>query len=142
MYLYSRPVFYYETDKMGVVHHSNYFRWLEEARTCFFDDNDLAYVVTESLGVMSPITDVSVKYKFPAKFGDIFTVKLCMTKYTGVRFRVEYVVVNQNDDILLEGESGHAFIDERLKPVSLVKTIPERHERMNTLLNKHLRSSL
>jgi len=136
MYEYSRPVFYYETDKMGVVHHSNYIRWLEEARTRFFDDNDLAYVVTESLGVMSPITDISVKYKFPAKFGDVFTVKLIMTKYTGVRFRVDYIVVNQDGDILLEGESGHAFIDENLKPVSLAKTIPERHERMKVLLEQ------
>jgi len=134
MYEYSRPVFYYETDKMGVVHHSNYIRWLEEARTRFFDENDLAYVVTESLGVMSPITDVSVKYKFPAKFGDVFTVKLIMTKYTGVRFRIDYLVVNQDGDILLEGESGHAFIDEKLKPVSLAKTIPERHKRMKVLL--------
>ena len=29
---YSRRVYYYETDKMGIVHHSNYIRWFEEAR--------------------------------------------------------------------------------------------------------------
>ena len=139
MYEYSRPVFYYETDKMGVVHHSNYIRWLEEARTYFFDEHDLAYFVTESLGVMSPITDVSVKYRYPAKFGDVFTVMLIMTKYSGVRFRVKYIVVNQDDNILLEGESGHAFINEDLKPISLAKAIPERHERMKLLLEEHLK---
>jgi len=134
MYEYTRPVYYYETDKMGVVHHSNFVRWLEEARTFFFNDKDLAYVETEGMGVMSPITDISLKYKHPARYGDDFTVKLVMTKYTGVRFRVSYEIVNQDGSVLLEGESGHAFVDEKLKPVSLARTIPERHELMKKLM--------
>ena len=134
MYEYTREVYYYETDKMGVVHHSNYTRWLEEARTKFFDDADLAYVVTESYGIMSPVTDVSMKFKYPARFGDSFTVRLMMTKYTGVRFRMSYTVVNQKGDVLLEGESGHAFIDSNYRPVSFARAIPERHEAMKKLL--------
>jgi len=134
MYEYTRMVYYYETDKMGVVHHSNYLRWLEEARTHFFNDNDLAYAVTESLGVMCPITDVALKYKYPARYGDSFTVRLQMTKYSGVRFRVAYTVVNQDGNVLIEGESGHAFIDESHRPVSLARTIPERDKLMKKLM--------
>ena len=134
MYEYTRPVHYYETDKMGVVHHSNYVRWLEEARTFFFNDADLAYVETESYGVMSPVTDVSMKFKHFAKYGESFTVKLEMTKYTGVRFRIAYTVVNQNGDTILEAESGHAFIDMAMKPVALSRAIPHRHELMKALL--------
>jgi len=136
MYEYSRPVYFYETDKMGVVHHSNYVRWLEEARTFYFNDNDLAYVETERLGVMSPITDIDLKYKYPALFGDVFTVRMKMTKYTGVRFRVEYSVVNQDGKILLEGESGHAFVNSELKPVSLSRAIPDRHEKMKAIIEE------
>ena len=33
--IYERKINYYETDKMGVVHHSNYIRFLEEAR-CYW----------------------------------------------------------------------------------------------------------
>ena len=29
---YTHSVQYYETDKMGIVHHSNHVRWMEEAR--------------------------------------------------------------------------------------------------------------
>ena len=134
MYEYTRPVYYYETDKMGVVHHSNYARWLEEARTFFFNDMNLAYVETERLGVICPITDISMKYKHPARYGDDFTVQLRMTKYTGVRFRVAYTVVDQDGDLLLEGESGHAFVDEDMKPVSLARKIPERHVLMKALV--------
>ena len=136
MYEYSRPVYYYETDKMGVVHHSNYARWLEEARTFFFNDKDLAYVETEEYGVMSPVTDMSLKFKYPAKYGDIFTVRLKLSVYTGVRFRVEYTVVNQNGDVLVEGDSGHAFINESHRPVSLARAIPQRHELMKKLLEE------
>jgi len=134
MYEYSRAVFYYETDKMGVVHHSNYLRWMEEARISYFNDTDLAYHETESYGVLSPITEVNIKLKSPARFGDSFTVKMEMTKYTGVRFSINYTIVNQKDEVLLEGDSSHAFIDESFKPVSLARAIPERHEKMLALL--------
>ena len=134
MYEYSRAVFYYETDKMGVVHHSNYVRWLEEARTFYFNDADLAYVVTDSYGIMSPVTDMSLKFRRPARYGDRFTVLLRMVKYTGVRFRMAYTIVNQDGEELLEAESGHAFIDSRYKPVSLSRAIPERHALMAALL--------
>ena len=134
MYEYTRHVYYYETDKMGVVHHSNYVRWLEEARNSFFNDVNLAYVETERYGVMSPVTDMSLKFKYFAKFGDSFTVRLKMIKYTGVRFRMAYTIVNQDGEVLLEAESGHAFIGENLRPVSLARAIPERHEIMNELM--------
>ena len=134
MYEYMRPVYYYETDKMGVVHHSNYIRWLEEARNFYFNDVNLAYFETESCGVMCPVTDFSMKFKHFAKFGDSFTVRLKMTKYTGVRFRMEYTVINQNGEVLIEAESGHAFIGTNFRPVSLARAIPHRHELMKKLL--------
>jgi len=136
MYEYTREVYYYETDQMGVVHHSNYLRWLEEARNFFFNDMDLAYIETERSGVMSPVTDISLKFKRPARFGDKFTVRLQLTKYTGVRFRVAYTIVNQNGEVLVDGESGHAFIGADHRPVSLARAIPERHELMKTLLDQ------
>ena len=136
MYEYSREVYYYETDKMGVVHHSNYARWLEEARTSFFNDAGLGYVETESYGVMSPVTDLNLKFKFPAYFGDRFTVRMRMTKYTGVRFRVVYTVVNQDGGVLLEGESGHAFVGADHRPVSMARAIPHRHEPLKALVEE------
>jgi len=134
MFEYSRSVFFYETDKMGVVHHSNFVRWLEEARTEYFISVNLAHVETERLGVMSPVTDIDLKYKHPAHYGEKFTVKMQMIKYTGVRFRMKYSVVNEDNVVMLEGETGHAFIDNNFKPVSLARAIPVRHEVMKTLI--------
>jgi len=142
MYEYTRPVYYYETDKMGVVHHSNYARWLEEARSFFFDDMDLAYTVTESFGIMCPVTDLSLKFKYPARYGDSFTVRLMLVKYTGVRFSMQYIVVNQNEEVLIEGHSGHAFVNSNYKPVSLSRAIPHRHELMKKLLDDYVRGAV
>lgn len=127
MYEYSRDVFYYETDTMRVVHHSNFIRWLEEARVYYFAAIGLPYEKTEENGVLSPIIGLEVNFKYFARFGDRFTVRLRMTKYTGTRFTVEYVVVNQNGDILIEAKSSHAFIGMNYRPVSLAKALPDIH---------------
>jgi acyl-CoA thioester hydrolase len=134
MYEYTRAVYYYETDKMGVVHHSNYARWLEEARTSFFNDNGVPYVQTEEEGVLIPVIDMELKFKRFARYGDTFTVKLRMTKYTGVRFIVKYTVINQYGQILLEASSSHAFVGLDYRPVALPRTLPERHEAMKRLV--------
>lgn len=51
---YSRRVHYYETDQMGIVHHSNYIRWFEEARTAYMDQNGIGYADVEAQGVQDP----------------------------------------------------------------------------------------
>jgi len=130
MYEYSRDIFYYETDRMGVVHHSNFVRWLEEARTAYFAEIGLPYDDTERRGLMSPITALNVRFLGFARFGDRFTVRVRMTRYTGVRFFVRYTVVNQNGDMLFEGDSAHAFVGADYRPVSMARAVPEKHEIM------------
>ena len=141
MYEYTRPVHYYETDKMGMVHHSNYIRWMEEARTFYFNDAGLAYSATERLGIMSPVTDLSAVYKFPVSYGETFTVRLKVTKYTGTRFRVSYTIVNENSAVLCEAETGHAFVDKDLKPISMKRAAPERHELIMQCMEKESQTS-
>jgi len=131
MYEYTRKVFYYETDKMAVVHHSNFLRWLEEARTEYFDVFGMPYERTEEHGVLSPVTGLNLRFIRFARFGDAFTVRLKLIKYTGVRFDVAFTIVNQDGELLCEGESHHAFISaETYRPVSLARALPQIHEKM------------
>ena len=62
--MYQHKVQYYETDKMGIVHHSNYIRWMEEARIDFLDSIDFGFAMLESQGVISPVIGVECDYKF------------------------------------------------------------------------------
>ena len=121
-------MYYYETDTMSVVHHSNFVRWLEEARTEYFDSAGFSYAKTESLGVMSPVTGMQLNFKSFARYGDTFTVRLKMIIYTGVRFVIAFSITDQNDTLLFDGQSTHAFVGRDYRPVSLSKAIPELHE--------------
>lgn len=54
---------YYETDQMGVVHHSNYIRWFEEARVFFMDQMGFGYDKMEKSGVSSPVIEARCAYR-------------------------------------------------------------------------------
>ena len=56
---YRRAVQYYETDMMGIVHHANYIRWMEEARIDFLAQLGFPYARMEAEGVLSPVRSVS-----------------------------------------------------------------------------------
>lgn len=59
---YRRKVHYYETDQMGIVHHSNYIRWFEEARIDLMDRMGLGYAQMEAEGILSPVLSVQADY--------------------------------------------------------------------------------
>ena len=71
-----RTVNYYETDKMGITHHSNYIRWMEEARTAFLNRHGCGYAWFESVGVVSPVLSVSCQYKHSSTFEDRINIKI------------------------------------------------------------------
>ena len=49
---YKHLVQYYETDQMGIVHHSNYIRWFEEARSFLLEENGFGYKKMEESGII------------------------------------------------------------------------------------------
>ena len=62
-FYYERIPHYYETDQMGIIHHSNYIRWFEEARIQLLENYNLDYKTLEQLGILIPVLQVSCQYK-------------------------------------------------------------------------------
>ncbi|MCQ2428466.1 MAG: acyl-CoA thioesterase, partial [Clostridia bacterium] len=83
MEAYRHTVQYYETDMMGIVHHSNHVKWMEEARVDFLKNIGWEYRKLEELGVFSPVLEISCKYKNPARFGDEINVDVAVTDFIG-----------------------------------------------------------
>lgn len=135
---YHRHVNYYETDMMGIVHHSNYIRWFEEARIEFLRAEDLDYRRMEDEGIQIPVVSVSCSYKNPATFDDDVTIKTSLKKYNGIVAEIEYKVYRDSDGVLLvTGESSHCFVDkETFKPVSLKRERPDMHEKFMKVLGE------
>lgn len=128
-------VAYHETDQMGIVHHSNYIRWFEEARDACVRDEGIDYRQIEARGILMPVTDVRCDYHRPARYGELVSVEARPVRFTGVRLRYEYRVLDEGGRLLVTGESGHCFISaDTRKPLNLKKHMPEYCEVLSRLV--------
>ena len=126
MTAYKHTIQYYETDKMGITHHSNYIRFMEEARIDFLDQIGFPMDVIEAGGVVSPVVGINCQYKNMSYFKDILCIKVFIKKYSGVRFSIGYEMSDKKTGQLRAvGESSHCFITKEGKIVMLRKVMPE-----------------
>ncbi len=132
IYPYERRIYYYETDKMGIVHHSNYIRIFEESRMNFLEQAGMPYEKIESAGLYVPILSVECNYRKPLTFNEIFAVYPEIVKFNGVKLDIEYKIISRmTNEICITGKSSQGFTDKNLKPVRTKNEFPEIY---NTLV--------
>lgn len=133
---FERRINYYETDRMGVVHHSNYIRYLEEARCHWLDAIGMPFSVLEENGVTIPVLGVNVTYKHHVTFDDTIIINVFAKEYNGVRMTVGYNITDKKTgNLVLTGETKHCFTNKALRPVNLKKYAPEFSKKFEALLN-------
>lgn len=126
---YERTVCYYETDKMAIVHHSNYIRWFEEARVDFLKQIGLPFEKIEERGLLVPVLGVSARYLLPFRFGDVFQIRIKVIGFTGLKFSIAYEVYNKETGKLhVTGTSDHGFVDSKMQPIRLKRDHPDVYE--------------
>ena len=131
---YIHKVNYYETDKMGVTHHSNYIRWMEEARIEFLDRIGYSYFKLEEDGIMSPVIGIECDYKATTTFNDEIEIDVKVKEFKGVRLVIEYVMKNvKSNELVFTGVSKHCFVNKDGKPIILKKEFPEFDEVLREL---------
>lgn len=137
--MFKRKINYYETDKMQVVHHSNYIRYLEECRMDFLKQVGLDYAEIEKKGIMIPVLSVNCNYQSPAKYGDTICIVPKLENFHGVKFEMSYRIYSEDFKVLHnEASSSHCFVDFQFKPVRLKKDYPEIYEAMQAMLQKEI----
>lgn len=102
---------YSETDQMGVVYHGNYAQYLEMGRVEWLRNLGISYRWMEDNGVMLPVISLALRYKKPAKYDDIVTVKTTLLRSPGVKIEFAYEVTSEAGEVLVEGNTQLAFID-------------------------------
>lgn len=123
---YRRKAFYYETDRMDIVHHSNYVRWLEEARIDLMEQLGCPFSTTEAAGIVSPVLSVETSYSYPVRFGDEFEVRCTLESFNGCRFELSYEIVNlTTGQLSCRARTKHCFTDTTLRPIRLQRQFPE-----------------
>ena len=133
--MYQHFVQYYETDKMGVTHHSNYIRFMEEARLDFFKKIGFDYLEFEKMGVISPVIGLNnIRFKRPTTVGDTIDIEVSVKAYNSIILTMHYVM-KVKDIVVLEGDSDHCFLNKEGKMLPLgEKKYPELDKKLKELL--------
>ena len=132
---YIHKVHYYETDKMGITHHSNYIRFMEEARMNYLNESGFTMARLEEAGIVSPVISLTCDYKHPTTYDDEIEIEVKLTGYTGVKITLSYVMKNVRTGALVaEATSAHCFTDKAGRPVAIRKTCPEMDGVLKSIL--------
>jgi acyl-CoA thioester hydrolase len=123
---YVHRVAYYETDRMGIVHHSNYVRWMEEARVWYLDRIGHGFAAMEAAGITSPVLDVRCTYRRPTTFDDLVEVRVRPLQIGAARLRLAYEMRNRADGrVACTGETEHCFVGLEGRPLRIEREMPD-----------------
>lgn len=122
-------VSYSDTDAMGVVHHSNYLKYLETARIRWLREKGIDYRDWQEKKIHLPVVETHLRYKNPAFFGDVLEISIALRKEK-LRFIFTYEIRNKkNKNLLALGRTEHVAVDATLKivqpPAEFTKILEE-----------------
>ncbi len=109
---------YAETDRMGLLHHANYFVYFELARTEMLRSRGVSYKDVEDSGHFLVIIEIGCKFKKPAFYDDLLTIRTTVARVTHVKIVHEYKVL-RDGELLAEGHSTLACVNREGKPQAL-----------------------
>lgn len=117
---------YAETDRMGLLHHANYLVYFEQARTELLREKGRAYRDMEDQGFFLVLAKIELKYKRPARYDDVLTIRTTVSRTTPVRIEHAYKVLRAGE-LLAEGSSTLACVDKEGR----LQALPEWFLEMN-----------
>lgn len=119
---YEHKAQYYETDQMGIIHHSNYIRWMEEARMNYLSEIGFPMEKIEAGGIVSPVVDVSCQYKKSCRLNEVIGVHITVKEYNSIKLVLKYEMYEkESKELRAVGVSTHCFTDKEGHIVSLKK---------------------
>ena len=133
---YTHKVQYYETDMMGLTHHSNYIRWMEEARIDFMDQLGFPYTRMEAAQVYSPVKSVQCDYRHTSTFGETITITVTAESFIGVVLALAYEMKNAEGTTVGTARSEHVFLNKEGAFVRLKRQLPEFCDALDQILPK------
>ena len=103
-------VWYKHTDQMAICHHSNYICYYEAARSELLRDLGMSFAEVERRGIMMPILEVQSKYRKPAYFDELLTVRIILREKPAARINFFYEIYNEQGELINTGMTQLGFI--------------------------------
>ncbi len=116
---------YAETDRMGLLHHANYLVYFEQGRIELLRASGASYKDLEDKGFLLVLTRIEVRYRRPARYDDLLTLRTLVERVTAVRIDHRYELLCEGQ-LLAEGSSTLACVDRSGRPQALPDFLRER----------------
>ncbi|MBQ6955845.1 MAG: acyl-CoA thioesterase [Bacteroidales bacterium] len=131
---YYHEVKYYECDGMGITHHSNYIRFMEEARVDWMDQLGYGFDRMESEGVVSPVVSVECRYRVPTRFKDNIEIAVSVAHLSELKITFSYTM-KVGGRMVCTAESTHCFLESG-KPVALSLRFPRLYAAIREVIGR------
>lgn len=127
---------YVETDRMGIVHHSNYPIWFEIGRTDFIKEAGISYSAAEKQGLFLPLIELGCSFKEALTYEDQIVIRTQVNKLTYSRITFYYEIYKDDKEYKLAalGETTHVWTDSSLKPINIRKKFPDMYLLISNIL--------
>jgi acyl-CoA thioester hydrolase len=140
-FLHKLRVRYSETDKMGVVYHTNYLNWFEIGRTELIRSMGYPYHAIEAKGLLLPLIEAEMKFKQPARYDDLISIYTRVVSYSNIRIEFASEIrkeagaeseqegpmanLQPSGELLVSGGTKHVWVNPSWKPVRIDKEAPD-----------------
>jgi acyl-CoA thioester hydrolase len=127
---------YAETDRMGIVYHSNFAVWFEVGRVELLRQLGFQYSDMEQKdNCHIPVVDLRVRYKAPAKYDDEIVVRTVLKNVRSSLLHFSYEVFRECDRALLAtGETMHIIVNHKFER----QPLPEKYMKAFTRRTQEL----
>lgn len=123
-YHYKHNVHYYETDKMGITHHSNYTRFMEEARISMLEALGYGYEKMEEEGVVSPVMAITTEFKKPTTYPDVIDIEVRVAELLNFKIKFDYKM-RVGEQLVCHATSLHCFLTREGRPIVMADRFPD-----------------
>lgn len=123
---YEHHTKYHETNQQGIIHHSNYEHWLEDARMNLMEHIGLGFKQMEAMEIMTPIISLSIEYRSHVRFDETVVIDTKMLSYDGFHMEVAYRIYDKaTGEDRAVAKTKHCFVNKSGVPISLKRIYPE-----------------
>lgn len=109
--VFTARVKFNEADPLGIVWHGNYIAYFEEGREAFGRKHGMSYLDIHQNQFTTPIVNVESSYKFPLKYGDVYTIHTHILNTPSAKIIHCYEIYNQEAVLVCKGQTTQAFVD-------------------------------
>jgi acyl-CoA thioester hydrolase len=129
MFTWNHLVQFYETDLMGIVHHSNYLRFFEEARVAWAHAQGILDYQKKESAYQLAVLESQTRHLRPSFFGDRLQVSVQVKRERAKIFFQYQILSLETGFAVAVGTTTHAVLNLDLKPIKIPENLKQKLEK-------------